>query len=142
MKKIVRLLSLLLVVVMGLSGMAGAAYEEELMPYTNAYIESVVAVASKSGDTMTVTFTVYGTGIMTYIGASSVKIYTSGDTLVKTFWSSENSSMLGRNRSTHTSTVSYDGTDGTSYYAVVKFYATDSTTGSGSETYTTNTITL
>lgn len=141
MKQIIRILSFVLILVMGLSGMASAAYEDEITPCSNAYIDSVKASVSKSGDTLYVTFTTKGTGTMTSIGASCIKIYTSSGSLVKTFWSSSNSSMLGSNRSSYTSSVSYDGTDGTTYYAVVTAYAKNSS-GSGTEKYTTGTITL
>lgn len=141
MKKYVRLMALALILVMALSGMAGAAYEEEVTPYSNAYISSMIGALSKSGDTLYVTFTVRGTNIMTSIGASCVKIYTSGGTLVKTFWSAYYPSMLGSNTISYTNTLSYDGTDGTTYYAVITGYASYGG-GSGTETYTTKTLTL
>lgn len=141
MKKYVRLIALVLVLVMGLSGIACAAYNEEFIPYSNAYIRSMIAGLSKSGDTLYVTFTTKGTAPMTSIGASCVKIYTSDGTPVKTFWSAYNSSMLGSNCTVHTCTLSYDGTDGTTYYAVITGYASNSN-GSGTETYTTGTLTL
>ena len=141
MKRIIRFVSVILILVMGLSGIASAAYADEMVPYSNAYIRSIGATVSKSGDTLYVTFTVKGTGPMTSIGASCVQIYTAGGTPVKTFWSSSNPSMLGSNCTVHTSSVSYDGTDGTSYYAVVTGYASNSS-GSSTETYTTSTITL
>ena len=141
MKKNIRILAFILVLVLGLSSTACAAYEDEYTPYSNAYISSMIAGLSKSGDTLYVTFTTKGTAPMTSIGASCIKIYTSGGSLVKTFWSAYNPSMLGSNRTVYTSSVSYDGTDGTTYYAVVTGYASNSN-GSGTETYTTGTLTL
>lgn len=141
MKKSIRFLAVVLVLIMSLSSISIAAPADEIAPYANAYIDSYYAAVTKSGDSLRVSFTVDGSGMMTSIGASSVKIYTSSGSLVKTFWSSANPSMLGSNRVTYSSSVYYDDwASGTSYYAVVKFYATDSTTGSGSETYTTGTI--
>lgn len=141
MKKLIHFLSVVLVLVMSLSCVAIAASADEITPYANAYIDSYYATVTKSGDSLRVSFSVGGSGMMTSIGASSVKIYTSSGSLVKTFWSSANPSMMGSNRTSYSSSVYYDDwTSGTSYYAVVKFYATDSTTGSGSETYTTGTI--
>ncbi len=141
MKKIIRLTALALAIVMLLPCMASAAHEETYAPYSNAYIKSLTAGLSKSGDTLYVTFTTKGTAPMTSIGASCVKIYTADDTLVKTFWSAYNPSMLGSNCSFYTHTLSYDGTDGTTYYAVVTGYASYGG-GSGTETYTTQTLTL
>lgn len=141
MKNTIRFLSVILVLVMSLSCVAMAAPADEITPYANAYIDYFYAAVTKSGDSLRVSFTVDGSGMMTSIGASSIKIYTAGGSLVETFWSASNPSMLGSNRVTYSSSVYYDDwTSGTSYYAVVKFYATDSTTGSGSETYTTGTI--
>ena len=119
MKKTIRFLSITLILVICLSGIACAAHEEEFSPYTNAYIESMTGALTKSGDTLYVTFTVQGTRPMTSIGASCIKLYTSDGTLVKTFWSAYNPSMLGSNRSSYTSTISYDdGVDGTQTDAV------------------------
>lgn len=142
MKNIIRLLSITLILVISLSSVACASYEEDFTPYTNAYIESMTGALSKSGDTLYVTFTVQGTRSMTSIGASCVKIYTSGGTLEKTFWSAYNPSMLGSNTYTYTSTLSYDdGVDGTTYYAVITGYASYGG-GSGTETYTTASLKL
>ena len=142
MKKYVRLMALMLLLIMSLSGIAGAAHEEEFTPYSNAYINSMTGALSKSGDTLYVTFTVQGTRSMTSIGASCIKIYTSGGTLVKTFWSAYNPSMLGSNQYTYTSTLSYDdGVDGTTYYAVITGYESYGG-GSGTETYTNASLTL
>lgn len=141
MKKLIRFVALILSLAMLLPCVAGASYEEEFIPYSNAYIKSITAALSKSGDTLYVTFTTKGTAPMTSIGASCVKIYTSDGTPVKTFWSAYNSSMLGSSCTVHTCTLSYDGTDGTTYYAVVTGYASNGN-GSGTETYTTGTLTL
>jgi hypothetical protein len=78
---------------------------------------------------------------MTTIGATSIKIYKYGGTSpVYTFNSSSYSSMLGSNRISYGSSVSYSGTSGTKYYAVVTFYAKNSN-GSSTETYTTGYVT-
>lgn len=78
---------------------------------------------------------------MTSIGASCIKIYTSDGTLVKTFWSAYNPSMLGSNTYSYTGSVSYDGVDGTTYYAEITGYASYGG-GSGTETYTTVSLKL
>lgn len=141
MKKLIRYLALVMVLVIGISGSVNAFFENETTPYSNAYIKSVVASVTSSGTTVYVSFTVYGTGVMTSIGASCVRLYTSDGSLVKTFWSSSNSSMLGTDRGSYTGSVSYDGTKGTTYYAVVTAYAKNST-GNGTAKYTTGTVTL
>lgn len=141
MKQLIRILSFALILSMGLSGIAGAASGTEAAPCSSEYIESAIASISKSGNTLYVTFTVLGTGTMTTLGASSVKIYTSGGSLVKTFWGSSTPSLQGSNQKSYTGSVSYEGTSGTTYYAVVTAYAKNS---SGSDTLkrTTASITL
>ena len=141
MKKAIRLLALVLVLTLGLSGIACAAQEEEITPYSNAYISSMIGALSKNGDTLYISFTVCATGTMTSIGASCIKLYTSDGDLVKTYWPSSYSTMLGSNRGMYSATLSYDGTDGTTYYAVITGYAKNSS-GSGILTYTTATLTL
>lgn len=141
MKKFIRLLSLLLILTIGLSSAAGAVCATEATPLSNAYINSVRASVSKSDNTLYISFTVYGTGIMTSVGASCIKLYTSDGSLVKTFYSSAYPTMLGSNRGAYTGTVSYPGTSGKTYYAVVTAYAANST-GSGTENYTTGTVTI
>lgn len=141
MKKPTRILSLVIVLAIGLSCVAIAAHENEAVPCSNAYIESVIASASKSGNTVYIMFTTVGTGIMTSIGASRIDLYTSDGSLVKTFYSSAYATMLGSNRGSYSGTVSYPGTSGKTYYAVVTAYAANST-GSGTETLTTKSITI
>lgn len=141
MKKSIRFLAFVMVLTLSLSCVALAAYSEEATPCTNNYIRSVVANVSKSGNTVYVSFTVYGTGIMTSVGASCIKLYTSDGGLVKTFYSSAYPTMLGSNRGAYTGTVSYPGTSGKTYYAVVTAYAANSTR-SGTENYTTGTVTI
>lgn len=141
MKKSIRFLTLVMVLALSLSCVANASYSDEAAPCTNNHIQSVVASATKSGNTVYVSFTVYGTGIMTSIGASRIDLYTSGGSFVKTFYSSAYATMLGSNRSAYTSTVSYPGTSGKTYYAVVTAYAANGN-GYGTETITTGTITL
>lgn len=144
MKKLLRLLSLLLVLSlglsMGLSCAASAAFDGRIAPYSNAYISSMYAYLSKSGSTLTVTFTVWGTGLMSAIGASRIYIYESDGSHVKTFYSASTPSMMTYNDSSYTSSVSYDGAEsGVGYYAVVTGYARDNT-GSDTMNYTTNTV--
>lgn len=141
MKKSIRLLALVMALILSLSGVAFAAYSGETAPCTNNYIEYVKGSIYKSGTTVYISFTTKGSNIMTSIGASCIKLYTSSGSLVKTFYSSAYATMLGSSRSSYTSTVSYPGTAGKTYYAVITAYAANST-GSGTENYTTGTVTV
>lgn len=139
MKKGTKIVALVLMLALALSIGAMAAEKETAEPYSNSYIKSCLASISQSGGTVTVSFTTYGTGKMTSIGASTIKIYASGGTSpVKTFYSSSTSSMLGSNAYSYSSSVTYDGNSSTSYYAVVTHYAANSS-GSGTQNYTTGT---
>ncbi len=137
-RKTTKIIALVLMLALALSTGAMAAERETAEPYSNSYIKSCWASISQSGGTVTVNFTTRGTGVMTSIGASTIKIYTSGGTRVKTFYSSSTSSMLGSNRTSYSSSVTYYGDSGTSYYAIVTHYAANSS-GGGTQNYTTGT---
>ena len=142
MKKSLRSISFLLVFVMLLSSVSMAATPEIDHTRENAYILSKTGsiVATGSGY-MTIQFTVTGTGVMNMIGASHISLYKSNGTLVKSYDYWNYSSMMGYNDFVHYGSVSYHGVSGQSYYAVITFYAKNSS-GSGSRIYTTATVTV
>ena len=94
---------------------------------TSAYVD-----ATGGGD-IDVWFTVSATGIMTQVGAKAVRIYKSDGTLVKTFKYTDTGYeyLMGYNTFRHSGCVSYEGTSGQSYYAIVSLYAENS---NGSDT--------
>lgn len=122
------------------------SFAMEIAPMrASEYIRSYEpAISAKSG-TVTVSFSIDGTGTMTSIGARYIYLYEiSGNstTLVKTFRYTDNlySHILGSNSRWHSSSVSYQGVSGCQYYAMVSFYAANSS-GSDSALSTTRTIT-
>lgn len=138
-KQIMKVVALVLLMAFSLSIGAIAAEKETAEPCSNSYIKSFAASITASNGAVTVNFITKGTGVMTSIGASTIKIYAvGGSTPVKTFYSSSTPSMLGSNRISYSSSVTYYGNSGTSYYAVVTHYAANSS-GSGTQTYTTGT---
>ena len=138
MKRTLRLIvTLVLILAMVGSSTAYAAVE------SNAYISSFGAAAYSNGDgTITIDFTVSGTGKMEDIGASQIYIYTSGGQLVRGIYytSPKYSNMMTHNTSFHYSYVTIALTPGTSYYAVVTLYA-GKDGGYGTQNYVTNTVT-
>lgn len=72
---------------------------------------------------ITIHFTVSAKGTCSTLGVSSISLYNSDGTLLKTYYSSAYANMLGSNVSYHSGTVTYPGKVGQSYYAVVNFYA-------------------
>jgi len=109
------------------------------------YISSYAAVTTKSGTKLTVTYSVDGNTLMTSIGASKITIYEKNGSaawkVVKTFSYPATTGLRSSNAASHYSSVTYTGVAGRQYYAVVEFYAGNST-GSDTKTSSTNTVTL
>jgi hypothetical protein len=137
-KNLIRLASLGLFLVLFFSMMASPA-EARASDYISRCSASVTAAGSGK---IKVTFTVNGTGIMTSIGATKVEIKNSAGTTIQTYnyTNSGYSSMMGSNRSTYTSSVTYSGVFGATYYAIVYFKAANSS-GSDTDTVTTYLVT-
>lgn len=141
MKK--RICAFVLIMMMLLSISATAAYDPPDSPDASYYISSYSASVANGGNgKIKVTFNITGTGIMTSIGASAISIYKSNGTYVTTiyYFSSGRSGMMGSNKMYHSDTESiYVGAG--SYYAVVTFYAGNSS-GSDSKTAQTSVKTV
>ena len=109
---------------------------------SNAYISRYSAyISNPSNGVVRVDFSVRGTGYMDVLGASYIDLYENG-TLVKTF-SMYNSlyapTMVTNNAFVFYGYVTYSASPGSSYYAVVTLYASNSY-GSGTESCTTGTV--
>ena len=133
-KKNIRMLALLLVIAAILSISAFAA-DTKASSYLTGYGATVVPTGNGN---INIEFTVVGTGTMTKIGASVIQVYKSNGTRVATFsyTTSGYGNMMGWNTGMHFGSVSYAGTSGQSYYAIVTFYAKNSS-GADTKTYTT-----
>jgi len=117
-KRLVRIASLALVIVLCFSVLAPIASAEGSAYITN-YITSMTA---GSGGKVTAWFQITGTGTMDEIGVTKVTIYENG-TLIKTYLSTSTSGMMGNNTVVHAGSVTYSGTVGKSYYAHVTYKA-------------------
>lgn len=124
-RKLVRNISLVLVLILLFSTAASAAVTSSLyIAATNAYI-------TRSGDDVNVCFYIVGRDIyMDAIGAKKIYLYEQNGTtwsLVKTFDSDESqyaSHMIATNTSIKSDSVTYtEGSATKNYYAIVKFYA-------------------
>ena len=116
-----RIIALILVFTALLSIGALAAYNPPDSPDASAYISSYsVRILNGGSGKLKVDFDVTGTGTMTKIGATCIRIYKSNGTYVATIWNTDSgrSWMLGSNTSYHSDIESYTVTPG-SYYAKV-----------------------
>lgn len=135
-KRILRSISVILVIVFLVSAPVHAmAAEARASAWFTGYGASIVA--SGNGK-INIEFRVVGTGTMTKLGASTIDIYKSNGTFVKTisYTASGNGYMMGYNTAFHSGSVPYSGVAGQKYYAVVNFYAKNSS-GSDNRSYTT-----
>ncbi len=135
-KRILRSISVILVIVFLVSAPVHAmAAEARASAWFTGYGASIVA--SGNGK-INIEFRVVGTGTMTKLGASTIDIYKSNGTFVKTisYTASGNGYMMGYNTAFHSGSVPYSGVAGQKYYAVVNFYAKNSS-GSDYRSYTT-----
>lgn len=135
-KRILRSISVILVIVFLVSAPVHAmAAEARASAWFTGYGASIVA--SGNGK-INIEFRVVGTGTMTKLGASTIDIYKSNGTFVKTisYTASGNGYMMGYNTAFHSGSVPYSGVAGQKYYAVVNFFAKNSS-GSDTRSYTT-----
>ena len=139
MKKISKIIAFILVLAT-LFSICALAAETRSSAYLLAY-EGVLS--RKSAGKLLIEFNVTGTGTMTAIGASIIKVYKSNGTLMKTYSYTDTgcSGMMGYNTIMHGGSLTYTGTTGQSYYCVITFYARNSS-GYDSKTYVTSTFTL
>jgi len=142
-KQLTRFLFLFLIVAVCLP--VAAAYA---IPRASLYISNYLATTDPTGSGgVRVSFSITGTGPMDTIGATDIDLYekpsgSSKWTLIKHFDYTQNgnSNMMGYNKNSHASYVSYAGVSGNQYYAIVYFWA-GKDGGGDSRPYTTSTIT-
>ncbi len=107
---------------------------------TNYYIDSGgVGISSNGTGLVSVSFDVVGTGRMTKIGASTIYMKDASGTTVKTYTYPAYSHLQSSNRASYGTSITFYGTTGATYYAVVVLYAANSS-GSGTLTVTSDTV--
>ena len=129
MKKIVKSLSICLIIIAMISTTAYAASPSDpVAPQANSYIwKTTVGIAPLGNGKIEVDFSVTATGKMPDVGAMYVDIYNESGKCVKTYWYTDPGYgyMMGHDRFTQTASVFYQGVSGQRYYAIVSFYAGD-----------------
>lgn len=139
-KRILKLISVILVIVF-LTGAPVYAFAAEAR--ASAWFSGYGAsIATFSSGKMNVEFTVVGTGTMTKLGASVIDIYRADGTFMKTisYTTEGNEYMMGYNTAYHSGSVTFYGISNQKYYAVVTFFARNSS-GADTRTYVTSIVT-
>lgn len=127
-KKALRVISVILILTAFFSIGAVAAYIPPDAPDASAYISSYsVSIINGGNGKLKVDFDIVGTGTMTKIGASCIKIYKSNGNYVGTIWHTDSGrgGMMGSNKAYHSDVETYTVTPG-SYYVEITFYAKNS----------------
>ena len=129
MKKICKYICVLLVVSICFTTTVYAA-EDTNIRTSKFFISSSVWLTKTSSTQFQAWFDVDGFGVMEEIGASVIKIQKSTDgvnwTTMITYRKETSSNLIASNTGTHISCVSYIGTPGCYYRAVVTLYAKNS----------------
>lgn len=102
---------------------------------SNAYISSFSGAVSVANDgTVTVNFGTLGTGKMDKIGAYAISVYENGSWVATYYAANSNytATMMGTNAYHFYGYVTYAGTKGNTYYALITHYA-EKDGGSGTE---------
>ena len=139
MKKRLVTVTLILILVFTLSLLNVEAFAAVT---SSQYIVSTTATATGGNGSgyIKVSFSITGKTTMTDIGATKIEIKNSSGNTVYTFTSTEYPSLMGNNRGYYSSSAKLYCVANQTYYAVVTFYAGNSS-GSDSFDYTTNSVT-
>ena len=138
MKKTAASLLVCIFLIQVFSPMAFAATE------SNAYINEYGAgLSNPSSNVIQVDFHVYGTGYMSSLGANIIYLYEDGALLAmfSRYNPAYTSYMMATNSYRFFGSISYPAKPGSTYYAIVTFFATDGY-GTGTEGCTTGTLTI
>lgn len=101
---------------------------------------AILTQGSGSGQ-LNITYSVWGKNEMTKIGVSKIEIYKSTNSYATfTVFGDTQNGLLATSTSYHSGVYTYTGNPGTSYYAVVTVYASNSS-GTDTRTITTSTVT-
>lgn len=137
-KRLARLVALFLIFALTICPMTAfaAAGDPGVSPQASNYINSTYAQITNKSGTITVGFSIAGTGYMTRIGATQIQVKNSSGAVVKTFHYSTTDGMMASGAYTHSGSVSFQGSASGKYYAVVSFRAGNGT-GYDTDTYVT-----
>ena len=108
-------------------GQVAEARASDYIRISNIYITAI------GGGDIRINFDIRTNGTMNKLGVTTINLYKSDGTLVKTYYSGTYTNMMSSSRSYYSSSIIHIGTEGQRYYAVAYFYASDSY---GSDTIT------
>lgn len=133
-KKIVRVVSLVLVAAALLTNIVFAAESRE-SKYIATYMGETVDMG---GGQIKVNFEITGMGTMSTIGVTKIDLYSLSGGKVATFEYTDEGYeyLMGSNTFYYFDYVTYDGVPGERYFAIIKYYAGNAT-GGDTATYTT-----
>lgn len=133
-KKTLKIVSLILIIAALLTNMAFAA-DTRASEYIGAYHATVTPMGNGE---LKISFDITAMGYMDSIGATKVDVYSLATGKVATFEYTDEGYeyMMGSDAVFYAKSVTYQGNVGEKYFAIVKFYAGD-TTGGDTATYTT-----
>ena len=141
-KRLIRILALVLILSVvvfpnTVAAATGDTGESVLEPQASNYISTTYASTTNNGGSVTVRFNTVGTGKMSSIGAQRIVIKNSSGSTVQSFYYYTTAGMMSSNAYSHIGSVTWTGGSATAkYYAVVTFYAANSS-GSDTATYVT-----
>jgi hypothetical protein len=142
-KTIIKILTIIMALSL-FSGLIGSASASDASTNASDYLSIYSAtVVAESNGRIAVWFDVNATRVMDLVGASNIVIQTNNGgvwTGVATYFGSSANGMLAPNTYSHTGYITYQGSSGKQYRALVTVYASNSS-GSDSRTITTNTVT-
>ena len=119
--------------------MASAA--ETVLPRASITLSSYAATvkAGSSSGELRISYQVNSNMVASELGVSSIEIYKSNGTYIKTIYGSTTNGFIHTSSNAHTGTYSYTASPGTSYYAVETVFASTSA-ASDSRDVTTATV--
>ena len=126
MKKLLKLCSICLIIVMISTTAFAAAPNDLAAPQANSYIwKTTVAIVALGNGVIEVDCAVVGTGKMEKIGISSIDFYKEDGTLVESHFYTESGYgyLMDYNSGMHSVAVTFQCTPGERYGAIVYFHA-------------------
>lgn len=135
-----RILSLGLILTLMLTLCGGMALAAEPRASSTLTYYPVIILAGDNEGEIKISYDVMANTKADKVGVSSIKIYKSDGTYVTTITGTTGNGLLRTNASRHSSTYTYEGTSGVTYYAEVTVYAKIGS-NSDSRTVTTDTVT-
>lgn len=138
-KKFMRIIATAMAVVVLISSVAFAADAR-----ASAFISYKGGGITALGDgDMRIVFNLTATGMMNTLGADSIYIHTADGTLVETIEYTDPgySNMMTTNNYSYSSSITWSGDSGETYYAIIMFYAKNSS-GYDYRAFTTTAVTV